>query len=83
MREGGGVHLEADSRQPAQRLAVEGDLLGHLLGAADEQRPLRPALGVEVGTGDGRPSAFLATEAMALAQPGKKSSAAALVVAAT
>ena len=59
MWQGGYVHLKREAGDTAQRFAVPNDLLDYFFGAAHEQRALRGSLRIEVGTGDGRPSAFL------------------------
>ena len=59
MRQGGGVHHESDAGDAAQRLIVSTDLLDHFFGVTDQQRAVRLELSLELGPGNGRPSALL------------------------
>ena len=54
------VHLKREPGDPAQRFAVSKDLLGDFLGIANQQRAVRPSLGIEPRAGHGRPATLLA-----------------------
>lgn len=53
------VHLKREPGDPAERFAVSKDLLGDLLRMTNQQRAVRPSLGIEPRAGHWRPAALL------------------------
>src|SRR5437870_1430285 len=60
VRQRSAVHHERDAGDAAQGFAVSQDLLGHLVGGADQKRAVWRELSVELGAGDGTPPALFA-----------------------
>jgi len=51
--------LKREPRNPAERFTVPNDLLGDFLGIANQQRAVRPSLGIESRAGYRRPATLL------------------------
>jgi hypothetical protein len=54
------IHLKREPGDPAQRFTVSKDLLGDFLRITNQQRAVRPSLGIEPRAGHGRPATLLA-----------------------
>ena len=51
--------MKCEAGDTTKRFTVPNNLLYYFFGVADEQRALRTQLRIEIGAGDGRPSALL------------------------